>query len=102
MVTGGEGPPLLLMHGWPQTWYAWRMLMPVLARGFQVIVPDQRGTGLSAKPEGGYDTATLAGDLVALMHVLGHQRFAVVGHDTGLWIGNRQPELCRTQGVESE
>jgi pimeloyl-ACP methyl ester carboxylesterase len=87
VVTGGEGPPLLLVHGWPQTWYAWRLLMPALARDFHVIVPDQRGTGLSGKPAGGYDTATLAADLVALMDVLGHQRFAVAGHDTGLWIG---------------
>jgi pimeloyl-ACP methyl ester carboxylesterase len=87
VVTGGGGPPLLLIHGWPQTWYAWRMLMPALARDFQVIAPDQRGTGLSGKPSGGYDTATLADDLAALMDVLGHQRFAVVGHDTGMWIG---------------
>src|SRR6516162_2661703 len=86
-VVGGAGPPLLLVHGWPQTWYAWRLVMPALARDFQVIAPDQRGTGLSGKPPGGYDTGTLAGDLVALMDVLGHQRFAAVGHDTGLWIG---------------
>jgi len=87
VVTGGEGPPLLLVHGWPQTWYAWRLVMPGLARDFQVVVPDQRGCGLSGKPVGGYDTATLASDLVALMDALGHQRFALVGHDTGLWIG---------------
>jgi pimeloyl-ACP methyl ester carboxylesterase len=87
VVTGGDGPPLLLVHGWPQTWYAWRLVMPALARDFQVIAPDQRGTGLSGKPPGGYDTGTLAGDLVALMDALGHQRFAVAGHDTGMWIG---------------
>ena len=87
MVTGGDGPPLLLVHGWPQTWYAWRLLMPALARDFQVIAPDQRGCGLSGKPEDGYDTATLAADLVALMDTLGHQRFAMAGHDTGMWIG---------------
>ena len=61
-VVGGQGPPLLLVHGWPQTWYAWRMLMPTLARDFQVVAVDQRGIGLSDKPEHGYDTATLAGD----------------------------------------
>ena len=82
-VIGGEGPPLLLVHGWPETWYAWRLLMPALARDFEVIAVDQRGIGLSDKPAGGYDTGTLAGDLVALMDALGHQRFAVVGHDTG-------------------
>ena len=87
VVTGGDGPPLLLVHGWPQTWYAWRLMMPALARDFQVIAPDQRGTGLSGKPEGGYDTATLAADLAALMDALGHRRFAVAGHDTGMWIG---------------
>ena len=87
VVTGGEGPPLLLLHGWPQTWYAWRLVMPALARDFQVIAPDQRGCGLSGKPEDGYDTGTLAGDLAALMDALGHERFAVAGHDTGMWIG---------------
>jgi pimeloyl-ACP methyl ester carboxylesterase len=85
-VTGGEGPPLLLVHGWPETWYGWRLLMPALARDFEVIAVDQRGMGLSDKPAGGYDTGTLAGDLVAMMDALGHQRFAVVGHDTGLAI----------------
>jgi pimeloyl-ACP methyl ester carboxylesterase len=83
-VTGGDGPPLLLVHGWPQTWYAWRMLMPALARDFQVVAVDQRGIGLSDKPEGGYDTGTLAGDLVALMEALGHQRFAMYGTDVGM------------------
>jgi pimeloyl-ACP methyl ester carboxylesterase len=85
-VIGGDGPPLLLVHGWPETWYAWRLLMPALARDFQVIAVDQRGIGLSDKPADGYDTGTLAGDLVALMDALGHQRFAVVGHDTGFAI----------------
>jgi pimeloyl-ACP methyl ester carboxylesterase len=87
VVTGGDGPPLLLVHGWPQTWYAWRLIMPGLARHFTVVVPDQRGCGLSGKPEDGYDTGTLAGDLAALMDALGHPRFAVAGHDTGMWIG---------------
>jgi pimeloyl-ACP methyl ester carboxylesterase len=86
VVTGGEGPPLLLVHGWPQTWYAWRLMMLDLAQDFQVIAPDQRGCGLSGKPPGRYDTGTLAGDLVALMDALGHRRFAVAGHDTGMWI----------------
>ena len=83
-VTGGDGPPLLLVHGWPQTWYAWRMLMPTLAQDFSVIAVDQRGIGLSGKPHDGYDTATLANDLVALMDALGHQRFALYGTDVGM------------------
>jgi pimeloyl-ACP methyl ester carboxylesterase len=83
-VIGGEGPPLLLIHGWPQTWYAWRMVMPTLAQDFEVIAVDQRGIGLSDKPKDGYDTATLANDLVALMEALGHQRYAVYGTDVGM------------------
>ena len=83
-VIGGDGPPLLLVHGWPENWYAWRMLMPELARDFKVIAVDQRGIGLSDKPQDEYDTGTLAGDLVALMEALGHQRFAVYGTDTGM------------------
>lgn len=86
-VIGGDGPPLLLVHGWPETWYAWRLLMPSLAQSFQVIAVDQRGIGLSDKPHDGYDTGTLAADLVKLMDALGHERFAVVGHDTGFAIG---------------
>jgi len=87
-VVGGEGPPLLLVHGWPQTWYAWRLVMPALARDFEVIAVDQRGIGLSDKPEGGYDVGTLAGDLVALMDALGHERFALYGTDTGMPIAH--------------
>jgi len=83
-VTGGDGPPLLLVHGWPQTWYAWRMLMPALARDFSVVAVDQRGIGLSGKPQGAYDTGTLANDLVALMDALGHRRFALYGTDVGM------------------
>jgi pimeloyl-ACP methyl ester carboxylesterase len=86
-VVGGEGPPLLLVHGWPQTWYAWRLVMPALARDFEVIAVDQRGVGLSDKPEGGYDTGTQANDMVALMRALGHERFAMYGTDTGMPIG---------------
>jgi pimeloyl-ACP methyl ester carboxylesterase len=83
-VTGGDGPALLLVHGWPQTWYAWRLLMPELARDFTVVAVDQRGIGLSGKPADGYDTGTLASDLVALMDALGHPRFALYGTDVGM------------------
>ena len=83
-VVGGGGRPLLLVHGWPQTWYAWRMIMPALARDFRVVAVDQRGIGLSDKPAEGYDTATLANDLAGLMDALGHQRFALYGTDVGM------------------
>ncbi|MFG2140830.1 alpha/beta fold hydrolase [Streptomyces sp. NPDC048650] len=86
-VTGGDGPPLLLVAGWPQTWYAWRLVMPALATNYQVVAVDPRGVGLSDKPRDGYDTGTLASDLVALMDALGHRRFAMVGHDIGMWTG---------------
>jgi pimeloyl-ACP methyl ester carboxylesterase len=85
-VIGGDGPPLLLVHGWPENWYAWRMAMPALARDFEVIAVDQRGIGKTDKPLDGYDSATLANDLAALMDALGHQRFAAVGHDVGHFI----------------
>ena len=85
-VVGGDGPPLLLVHGWPETWYAWRLVMPALARDFTVVAVDQRGRGLSDRPAGGYDTGTLADELVALMDALGYDRFALVGHDTGFAI----------------
>jgi hypothetical protein len=98
-VIGGDGRPLLLVHGWPETWYAWRLLMPALARGFQVVAVDQRGMGLSDKPAGGYDAGTLAGDLTALMDALGHERLAVAGHDTGFAISYALAAfLARTAG----
>ncbi|MFE4774900.1 alpha/beta fold hydrolase [Streptomyces sp. NPDC056713] len=86
-VTGGDGPALLLIGGWPQTWYAWREVMLALARQHTVVAVDSRGAGLSDKPDDGYDAGTLAADLVALMAALGHDRFDVAGHDIGTWTG---------------
>lgn len=83
VVVGGAGPAVLLVHGWPESWYAWRHLMPALARDFTVVAVDQRGMGLTGKPEDGYDAGTLGQDLAALMTELGHERFAVIAHDTG-------------------
>jgi pimeloyl-ACP methyl ester carboxylesterase len=85
-VIGGKGRPLLLLHGWPQTWYQWRLVMPTLARNFTVIAVDQRGIGLSDKPQAGYDSGVQANDMVALMDALGHKRFAMIGFDTGMGI----------------
>lgn len=84
-VIGGNGPPLLLLGGWPQTWFSWRFIMPVLAKYYTVIVIESRGVGRSDKPADGYDSATVAADIVMAMNVLGYEQFALVGHDIGMW-----------------
>lgn len=84
-VIGGNGPPLLLLGGWPQTWFSWRFVMPVLASYYTVIAIESRGVGRSDKPADGYDSSTIAGDIVAAMSVLGYEQFALVGHDVGMW-----------------
>jgi pimeloyl-ACP methyl ester carboxylesterase len=83
-VTAGSGYPVVLLHGWPQTWYEWRLVMPALASRFTVIAPDLRGLGDSSRPLGGYDKRTVANDVWRLMtEKLGHQKFHLVGHDWG-------------------
>src|SRR5665809_109982 len=82
-ATAATGAPLLLVHGWPENWYAWRFLMPTLAKSYTVVAVDQRGIGLTEQTTGGYDAATVATDMAAVMTQLGHEQFAVVGHDTG-------------------
>jgi pimeloyl-ACP methyl ester carboxylesterase len=83
-VTAGSGPAVVLIHGWPQTWYMWRHIMPGLAEKYRVVAPDLRGLGDSSKPVLGYDKKTLASDIWRLMHdVLGEKRFFAVGHDRG-------------------
>jgi pimeloyl-ACP methyl ester carboxylesterase len=89
-VEMGAGMPVLLVHGWPQTWYEWRLVMPMLAKGYRLIAPDLRGLGDSARPSTGYDKKTIAHDLWQLMHEhLGLARFAVVGHDWGSAVAAR-------------
>jgi haloacetate dehalogenase len=88
-VTAGEGPPVYLLHGFPETWYGWRKQIPVLAEEHTVIAPDLRGYGATEKPAAGYDKRTMAADVVALMDHLGHERAAVVGHDRGARVGTR-------------
>jgi pimeloyl-ACP methyl ester carboxylesterase len=81
-VEAGEGDALLLLHGWPQTWWEWRHVIPRLAERYRVIAPDLRGLGDSSRPLGGYDKRTLAKDLGQLMKDhLGLDRFHLVGHD---------------------
>lgn len=86
-VIGGDGPPLLLLAGWPQNWFAWRYLMLPLAERFTVIAADPRGVGLSAKPSTGYDSRRLSEDMFDLMSALGYEQFSMVGHDVGMWTG---------------
>jgi pimeloyl-ACP methyl ester carboxylesterase len=86
-VEGGQGPQtVVLIPGWPQTWYAWRKVMPELAKTHRVIAVDTRGMGDSSRPDTGYDTQTAAGDISALMSKLGAPRYSVIGHDVGMWI----------------
>jgi haloacetate dehalogenase len=94
LVTGGSGPPLLLLHGYPQTHVMWRKVAPRLAQDFTVVIPDLRGYGDSSKPPAGSDFAAyakraLAQDQVEVMAALGHQRFAVAGHDRGARVTHR-------------
>jgi haloacetate dehalogenase len=85
---GGSGPPLLLVHGHPRTHTTWHRVAPLLARDHTVVCPDLRGYGESSKP-GDYSKRAMAGDLLALMRRLGHERFAVVGHDRGGYVAHR-------------
>src|SRR5260370_22553723 len=82
-VIRGEGEPIVLLQGWPQTWYEWRKLMPALARRYTVIAPDMRGLGDSSKPATGYDRRTVAEDIYQLVRQLGFERILLVGHDWG-------------------
>lgn len=82
-VTAGAGDPVVLLHGWPQTWFMWRDVIPLLAPHFALVAPDMRGLGDSARPADGYDKMTVARDIAELMTRLGHDRFRVVAHDWG-------------------
>ena len=85
-VEGGSGEPVVLVPGWPQSWYAWRHVMPALADRYRVIAIDPPGLGESGRP-GAYDTATLAAYVAAFLDTLGLDRIDFVGHDVGAWIG---------------
>jgi len=93
-VAGGHGPPVILVPGWPETWWAWRKLMPGLAQRFTVFAVDTPGMGDSSQPASGpaagpaagYDMSSVSDVLHDLMGQLGYRRFHVVGHDIGVWI----------------
>ncbi|MDC0337837.1 alpha/beta hydrolase, partial [Alphaproteobacteria bacterium] len=90
----GMGPPLLLLHGYPQTGYMWHKIAPALASQFNVVIPDLRGYGDSDKPQtdtnhSPYSKRAMAADMMAVMTALGHDHFAVAGHDRGGRVAHR-------------
>jgi haloacetate dehalogenase len=91
---GGSGPPLLLLHGHPRTHATWSQVAPLMAASHTVVCPDLRGYGQSSKPpttpdHAPYSKRAMAQDCVALMRRLGHERFAIVGHDRGSYVAFR-------------
>lgn len=99
-VSAGSGEPVVLLHGWPQTWFMWRKIIPGLAEHYRLIAPDLRGLGDSSRPVAGYDKKTIAGDVWQLVHDhLGLTRFFVVAHDWGgpvaYAFAARHPEATR-------
>ena len=86
LVEGGTGDPVVLIAGFPQSWYAWRRVMPLLARHHKVIAIDLPGQGDSDKPVDGYDTRATGERIHALLKVLGHDRYFIGAHDIGAWV----------------
>jgi len=100
VASAGSGPPVLMLHGWPQTLAMWHAVAPALASRHSVVCADLRGYGDSAKPRGlpdhaNYSKRVMAADMVAAMQRLGHERFHVVGHDRGARVAHR---LARDHG----
>jgi haloacetate dehalogenase len=94
VATGGDGPALLLLHGFPETHLCWQRLAPALAASYSIVAPDLKGYGASEAPAGGahgegYSKREMAAELVELMAALGHERFAAVGHDRGARVAYR-------------
>jgi pimeloyl-ACP methyl ester carboxylesterase len=88
VAEAGEGPLVLLLHGFPQFWWTWRsQLVALAAAGFHAVAPDLRGYGASDKPPRGYDLPTLSADVAALVRALGEKDAVVVGHDWGGLLG---------------
>ena len=88
-LDAGSGPPVVLLHGFPETSFAWRHQIPALTQSFRVIAPDLRGYGETDKPASGYDKRTMANDLVALLNELKVPKIALVGHDRGARVATR-------------
>jgi pimeloyl-ACP methyl ester carboxylesterase len=88
-LTVGEGPPVVLLHGWPETSLMWRHVLPTLCGRHTLIAPDLRGYGRTDAPPAGYDKRTMAADVRGLMRALGHERVALVGHDRGARVAHR-------------
>jgi pimeloyl-ACP methyl ester carboxylesterase len=87
VAEAGDGDPILLLHGWPQHWYLWRHVIPLVAPHARVICPDLRGFGWTGVPRSGYERERMAGDVLALLDELGLDRVRLAGHDWGGWIG---------------
>lgn len=87
--TGGQGPALVLLHGYPQTGQMWHKMTPTLMKDFSLIVPDLRGYGDSEKARSGFDKKTMARDISELAASLGHSRYCVMGHDRGARVAHR-------------
>jgi haloacetate dehalogenase len=101
LVHGGEGPPVLMLHGYPETHAMWHKIAPALARKYRLVCPDLRGYGDSSKPKGlpdhsNYSKRAMALDMVEVMSKFGHERFHVVGHDRGARVAHR---LARDHGA---
>jgi haloacetate dehalogenase len=86
---GGEGEPVVLLHGYPQTAQMWRKVAPAMLKQFKVVCPDLRGYGDSDKPRDGYDKRSMAKDVHETMKALGFARYALVGHDRGARVAHR-------------
>jgi len=87
--TGGEGPTLVLLHGYPQTGQMWHKVSPTLMKRFNLIIPDLRGYGDSEKARSGFDKKTMAKDIACLASELGHETFFLMGHDRGARVAHR-------------
>jgi pimeloyl-ACP methyl ester carboxylesterase len=87
VAEAGSGPPVLLLHGWPQHWYVWRHVIPLLSTDRRVICPDLRGLGWSDAPPGRYHKQTLADDVLALLDALDLDQVDLIAHDWGAWAG---------------